>query len=264
MTVFNNRAKQKPFTMIDNGVINNPQLSMKSKAILIYLLSKPEGWQVYESDIQNHCTDGRDSIRSGLAELIKAGYIVRGKRRVNGKFGGYEYEVFDEPTQNTVTENPTRHRDGISGDGKTGDGKTGDGKPADSNIDLSNIDLSKKEVSNERICAVEPALLDPMFETWWKTYPGTRKRDKAKAKDKWLKVIKTIPPGELLLYTQMYAADKKAIGHDGRFAKMPITFLNARTYLDYEGATEVGSGQRHNQTDEHSGSSSGFNEFVTE
>ena len=67
--------KQGNFTIIDNKLINTPDLTPKAKWILIYILSKPYDWQVYEGDIKNHALIGRDAVRSGLKELIRCGYI---------------------------------------------------------------------------------------------------------------------------------------------------------------------------------------------
>lgn len=98
---------------------------------------------------------------------------------------------------------------------------------------------------------------DSDFEKWWSVYPEERKRDKAKAKEKWKAAAKEVGADELLRMTQLYAADKRAIGKDGKFAKMPTSFLNAKTYLDYKGVTRV-------ETDQPDRSGSGLSQFVIE
>lgn len=89
--------KSTNFTAIDNRFIDDPRLSAKAKGILVYLVAKPPDWKVYENDIIGHMSDGRDAIRSGLKELRTAGYIMRRQARtvVNGKFDGYDYDVFE-------------------------------------------------------------------------------------------------------------------------------------------------------------------------
>ncbi len=98
---------------------------------------------------------------------------------------------------------------------------------------------------------------DSEFEEWWSIYPAERRRDKAKAKEKWKKAAKEVGAEELLRMTRLYASDKKAIGTDGGFAKMPITFLNAKTYLDYKGVTTV-------ETDQPDRSGSSLSQYVIE
>lgn len=130
--------KQSKFTQIDNRMIEDDQISAKAKGILVYLLSKPDGWQVYETDIIKSMKDGRDGIRSGLRELVDSGYINRKQKQgEDGKFNGYDYEVYEYKL-----ENPNYNRDGITVNGKTVDGKTDNGKPATSNTNLSNTNLS--------------------------------------------------------------------------------------------------------------------------
>lgn len=62
------------YTVIDNELLNDKSLSLKSKGLLCYLLSKLEGWKVRSKDIANFSTDGETSIRSALKELRECGY----------------------------------------------------------------------------------------------------------------------------------------------------------------------------------------------
>ena len=96
--IFKTPKKTPPYTQIHNNIINDPSLSGKAKWILIYLLSKPPDWKVYESDIVKHTKDGKQAVRTGIQELIKSGFIRRGQNRMqDGKFGSYEYDVSDVP-----------------------------------------------------------------------------------------------------------------------------------------------------------------------
>ena len=58
--------KKENFTMIDNKLIYDNTLSAKSKAVLIYLLSKPNEWNTSIKDISRNFKDGYDSIKSAL------------------------------------------------------------------------------------------------------------------------------------------------------------------------------------------------------
>lgn len=110
------KNKNNPYLMVNKQAIHDPNLSAKATGILIYLLSRPDDWDVYENEIAKNFKDGRDSIRSGLKELIDSGYLTRTRLRDEGKFKGYEYEVHELPlqkrvekpiTENTTLENPT-------------------------------------------------------------------------------------------------------------------------------------------------------------
>ena len=109
------RGKRKTnFTIIGNAGLKDKRLSLKAKGLLAYMLSLPDDWVFYETELMDHSKDGRDAIRSALKELEKSGYLIRHqKREDNGKFGQKEWSVWDEPTTenpttvNQISENPT-------------------------------------------------------------------------------------------------------------------------------------------------------------
>lgn len=93
--------------------LKREDLSWKAKGILMYLLTLPDNWDIYIKELVSHATDGKDSTKTGVDELMKQGYIWRKqKQSENGQFSGYEYWVSDEPvaenplTVNPLTENP--------------------------------------------------------------------------------------------------------------------------------------------------------------
>jgi DnaD/phage-associated family protein len=98
MAIFRVRkTKDNPYIMINKFGIYDNRLSYKAKGILVYLLSRPDNWIFYEDEIVSHSSDGKDSVRSGIKELINYGYITRQKKREAGKFAGYEYIVYEAP-----------------------------------------------------------------------------------------------------------------------------------------------------------------------
>lgn len=100
MTTFRIFKESGNFVTVNKEFIHNNNLSWKAKGILLYLLSRPDDWQVYETELQKHAADGRDSLRTGIKELEQAGYIHRTrKRNEKGQLKEYEYQVFEKPTQ---------------------------------------------------------------------------------------------------------------------------------------------------------------------
>lgn len=143
---FRNRKRENPFVQIDKSMLSDEKISWKAKGILAYLLSKPDDWVTYVTDIEKRSTDGRDSVNSGIKELIAAGYLERKQLREKGRFMGYEYSVYEypiisEPVESDKTEN------GIAVNGFSENGKTEDGEPVTSNNNLSNNDLSNNNLS---------------------------------------------------------------------------------------------------------------------
>lgn len=99
MSKFINKSKLNGnFSILPNDIVNSENLSLKSKGLLWYLLSKPEDWQVNVADIENNSIDGKASVKAGIIELENNGYIVKEKhRKKNGNFDGWDYFVYDSP-----------------------------------------------------------------------------------------------------------------------------------------------------------------------
>lgn len=98
------------YTVIQNQALQNQQLSWKARGLLAYLLSLPDDWRVYVTELADHSTDGTAATRSGLQELIDADYVKRERRRDDeGKFAGWTYLVYENPrpdSENPHVENP--------------------------------------------------------------------------------------------------------------------------------------------------------------
>jgi len=118
MSIFRvQKGKNNPYVIINKDFLDNEFLSFKAKGILTYLLSKPNNWKVYQSQIEKVGIDGRSSIYSGIEELINGGYVKKSTERAdNGKFVGVNYDVFEDNKENKqevrvddekpLTENP--------------------------------------------------------------------------------------------------------------------------------------------------------------
>ena len=144
--------KEEKFTQIDNRMINDPGLSAKAKGILLYLLSKPSDWKVYEIDIVNNMKDGRDSVRSGISELIKNGYIEREiANGEKGKFAGYNYNVYEHNSENPCWKNRVGKPDvGKTDNGKPDVGKSNTTNTKETKTKKSNTDLTKTKTTTEQ------------------------------------------------------------------------------------------------------------------
>ena len=90
--------KKDNFTTVHNNLILDEKLSWKAKGLLIYMLSRPTGWKYKSSEIAKNSTDGRDSVRNGLKELVKNRYISRQKN----SDGSLTYYIFEDNQQNNI------------------------------------------------------------------------------------------------------------------------------------------------------------------
>lgn len=85
------------FTVISNNEVQDKRLSWKARGIFSYLWSMPDNWDFYETEVTKHAPDGRNSLRTGLKELEKYGYLRRERVRVNGHLGGTAWFLTDSP-----------------------------------------------------------------------------------------------------------------------------------------------------------------------
>ena len=90
--------KSRDFTVVANCVFKDRSLSAKAKGILVEMLSLPESWDYTLKGLTSLFSDGIDSIRQGINELEKHGYIVRERKRdARGRLGGMEYVIYETP-----------------------------------------------------------------------------------------------------------------------------------------------------------------------
>lgn len=95
---FYRAKKEKCYTVLDNTCLRDGTLSWKARGIMAYLLSLPEDWDIYLSEVETHATDGRDSLMSGIKELKDHGYIVVTKtRNSDGTFENIRYNIIENP-----------------------------------------------------------------------------------------------------------------------------------------------------------------------
>lgn len=138
MAIFRVYKESGNFVTVNKDFIHDPNLSWKAKGILLYLLSRPDDWQIYETELKKHACDGRDSLRTGIKELEKVGYIQRKRIRDDkGHFREYEYRVFEQP-----------NHIGYSHLGKPQLGNSHLGKPDTTNNNITNNDLTNNNITN--------------------------------------------------------------------------------------------------------------------
>jgi len=104
------KQRQKGFTTIDNKVIRDDKLSWKARGIFAYLWSQSDDWNFYETEIVKHSVDGRNSLRTGLKELEKFGYLKRKRiRNDKGQVGESEWMLSENPMFDVpMYKNPTQ------------------------------------------------------------------------------------------------------------------------------------------------------------
>lgn len=63
------------YTAVSNEFIQDKELSLKSKGLLLTILSNKENWRVFPTELANRSKDSEDSIYREIKKLEKSGYI---------------------------------------------------------------------------------------------------------------------------------------------------------------------------------------------
>ena len=92
--------KRDNFTTVHNNLILDEKISWKAKGILLYMLSRPDGWKYNIKEISKNSKDGTDSVSKGIQELVKEKYVSRKKN----PDGSVNYYIFEDKTQNDMTD----------------------------------------------------------------------------------------------------------------------------------------------------------------
>ena len=92
------RQRSNGFTIIPSNITRDQQLSLKGSGLLLKLLSLPPYWKFSEAGLVAIVPDGIGSVRSGLKELEKLGYIQRERvRNEKGQLKGTIWHIYEEP-----------------------------------------------------------------------------------------------------------------------------------------------------------------------
>lgn len=89
---------EKRYGIAPNDLLNNKNISLKTKGMFVFLQSKPENWRFSTERISKQSKDGIAAVRSALQELEEYGYLKRTPIKKVGKYNGYNYYLFDKPS----------------------------------------------------------------------------------------------------------------------------------------------------------------------
>ena len=119
-------------------VAQDRRLSLKARGLFLLLQSLPETWQYTISGLATLAGTGKDQIRSGLAELLKVGYLV--KEQAHDEAGKFAGNIFVLQEEAPLSENPTT----VDEQNIPLSGKPIPGKPSTENPTLRKEEYKKK------------------------------------------------------------------------------------------------------------------------
>ena len=224
MAILRNASKGK-YTVLNNGIFRDENLSAKSLGILAKMLSLPDNW---EFSVTGLCSifkkDGRSSIRSGLKELEENGYLVRSRvRDESGKLTSTEWTVSDKPMfENPMLENPMLENPML------------ENRTQYNTKEYNTKEFITKEFITKDIPPISPKGekdCSDLFNKFWNAYP------KHIAKQSAVKAFEKLKPDEKLLEAMLKAIamqkeSKQWEKDGGAFIPYPATWLNQRRWED--------------------------------
>jgi hypothetical protein len=97
-------TKEGNFSIILNEVFQRKDLSARAKGIWGYLMTLPDDWVVYRSEIFTHFSEGRRALDTAFNELIDKKYIKMERIRRANQFNGCRYTIYEHAYENTFVE----------------------------------------------------------------------------------------------------------------------------------------------------------------
>ena len=93
------QSRRTSFTVVDNVSINDERLSLRAKGLHLVLLSKPDHWEFSSTRLAAECREGRDAIRTAMAELREAGYVLEVREQNDQGHWTTVLEVSEAPSE---------------------------------------------------------------------------------------------------------------------------------------------------------------------
>ncbi|KYC72316.1 hypothetical protein [Heyndrickxia coagulans] len=166
--------KNSNYVVMNKTSLMDERLSWKAKGLHAYMLSLPDDWKFYDTELQKHAKDGRDALKSALKELRDLGYLKRVQHRNEDGTFNYETLVFEVPQMDPPLP------------GKPLPGKPLTDYPLTENPKLlSNNELSIDELNNNGLsnkAAAVKKLLNKFIELRHHGFVATPKDEAAAAK----------------------------------------------------------------------------------
>ena len=176
------------------------RLSFKALGLLVFMLRQPDDWEFTLEWLSRQHKDGLSAVRSTMAELEAAGYVIRGdQQRAAGKFAGADFIVCEDP-RDTACENRTR---------------TACENPTSENRTQPKTNLPKTELPpysppkggrRDKVHKDQPDWEPERFAKLWQWYPHDKRGNKQRAIRAW----EQLHPDRALIDTMASALDAQS------------------------------------------------------
>lgn len=106
------KNKTENYTIVSNEIFRRDNVSARAKGIYAYIMTLPDDWKLYKSEIYKHFSEGITAIDTAFKELEELGYITKERHKgEGGKFSGWDYTIREsvektDPMENRLSDNP--------------------------------------------------------------------------------------------------------------------------------------------------------------
>jgi hypothetical protein len=180
------------FTQISNAWLRDSRLSFKARGLLAYIESHTPEWDISVAWLAGNNPEGREAIRSAIAELELLGYLKREQENTGGRFGEITYITQEPMSDLPLAENPSAEN-----------------LPLKKTIDKNTIDKNMERAQ---------------FDEFWSLYP--KKIDKTQAVRQFKRALNRVTFEDILAGVIRLNSDPN-LPEEKRFIKNPATWLNA-------------------------------------
>jgi hypothetical protein len=95
-TIIRNGSRKR-YIVIDHETADDPRLSARALGFLVYILGKPNNWEVRADELAKRFNCGRKYAYATLTELIALGYASRVAVREAGRIVRWDLMVYESP-----------------------------------------------------------------------------------------------------------------------------------------------------------------------
>ncbi len=106
------KNKTDNFTIVANEIFQRSDVSARAKGIYAYIMTLPDDWKIYKSEIYKHFSEGITALDTAFKELEELGYITKERHKgEGGRFSGWDYTIREsvektDPMENRLSDNP--------------------------------------------------------------------------------------------------------------------------------------------------------------
>ena len=241
----NREEHNESFTIIDNALLQNVNLSFETRGFLAYLLSLPDDWNFTVRGLVKMTGCNKSVIQRLMNELRAAGYIqlVRNKDK-SGKFTQSSWIIYEDAFKNHIpqkryTEETVHGENGTrssrytvsTGYGSTVHGENGTEQSTKYNKVL-NIQ-STKETKKEKEIKKKESLLDEvekMFLEFWTAYPKKVDKKGSFRAFKNIPKLKEVFPG-IMRALEVQKGSRQWTSDNGQYIPNPTTYIHQERWL---------------------------------